>query len=127
MSDPLPSTDYHGMEYPLEQLPAIWKKLCEELRGHAKECEAEDPELAMRFRHRAISINCCAEQLEWSLAHPSPAAPREDGYMPLEKDDAEQAIWQAIKNISIGNKTDDKLILSELRKLGCWIYKEHSA
>ena len=34
------------------------------------------------------------------------------------KDDAEQAIWQAIRDICSGNKTDDKLILRNLSKNG---------
>jgi hypothetical protein len=37
---------------------------------------------------------------------------------PLSADDAETALWNAIQNIEIGNKTDDKLILVELEKLG---------
>ena len=36
----------------------------------------------------------------------------------LCKDDKEQALWQAIQNITFGNKTDDKLIVAELEKLG---------
>lgn len=67
-----PVEEYRGMEYPLEELPAIWLALAEELRGNAKEVEQDEPEQATRFRHRAISIIACAEQLKWSLAHPSP-------------------------------------------------------
>lgn len=39
----------------------------------------------------------------------------------LSKDDAETVLWQAIEAIKIGNKTDDKLILAELRRLGYWL------
>jgi hypothetical protein len=39
----------------------------------------------------------------------------------LRKDDAEQAIWQAIKDIRLGNPTDDKLIVANLRERGIWL------
>ena len=37
---------------------------------------------------------------------------------PLSNDDAETVLWQAIQDIRIGNKTDDKLILKNLRDRG---------
>ncbi len=60
--------EYHGMEYPLEQLPDIWFKLAAEVKANAKEIEMDDPQLAHCFRHRAIAIFACAEQLKWALA-----------------------------------------------------------
>lgn len=39
----------------------------------------------------------------------------------LSQDDAENAVFQAIWDIKIGNKTDDKLILENLRKNGIWL------
>lgn len=39
----------------------------------------------------------------------------------LSKDDAETALFRAIWDIKIGNKTDDKLILENLRKAGIWL------
>lgn len=47
------------------------------------------------------------------------------GLMPviLDRDDARLALWKAIGNIKIGNKTDDKLILQELHALGFGICK----
>lgn len=41
--------------------------------------------------------------------------------MLLDQDEARLRLFQAIGNIAIGNKTDDKLILEELRKLGFWV------
>ena len=43
---------------------------------------------------------------------------RDDHPRLLDKDHAEVALWQAIRNIQIGNPTDDKLILKELWDLG---------
>lgn len=45
----------------------------------------------------------------------------EDGWRPLSIDEAELRLHQAISNIKFVNKTDDKLIISELRKMGCYI------
>ncbi len=39
----------------------------------------------------------------------------------LSQDSAENALWKAIENIQFGNKTDDKLILEQLRKQGVWL------
>lgn len=39
----------------------------------------------------------------------------------LSQDDAETELWQAIQRIKIGNKTDDKLILEQLRAAGFWL------
>lgn len=69
-----PMPEYHGMKYPLEQLPGIWLALAEELRGYAREAE-DEPEYAIRFRQRAISIIACAKQLKWSLANRFPVIP----------------------------------------------------
>lgn len=41
----------------------------------------------------------------------------------LCNDDQEQAVWQAIKDIEIGNETDDKLIVGNLHKRGYVIVK----
>lgn len=57
------------------------------------------------------------ESIEWRLWEESKHAPAPQGDA-MCKDDKEQAIWRAIQNIKIGNKTDDKLILSELEKIG---------
>ena len=39
----------------------------------------------------------------------------------LSQDDARLALFQAIEAITIGNKTDDKLILAKLREQGIWL------
>lgn len=46
----------------------------------------------------------------------------------LSKDDAETELWKAIEGIRLGNKTDDKLILENLRQAGVWLarFKEAS-
>ena len=41
----------------------------------------------------------------------------------LNQDDAETKLWQAIKSITLGNKTDDKLILAALKEQGIWLAK----
>jgi hypothetical protein len=41
----------------------------------------------------------------------------------LCKDDEEQAIWQAIQDIKFGNKTDDKMIVSNLHEMGFCVVK----
>lgn len=75
------ASDYRGMEYPLEQLPALWLKLADELKDNAKEVENDDPALARTFSHRAISIIACAEQLTWALTNRrTPPA----GWKPIE-------------------------------------------
>lgn len=66
---------------------------------------------------RLVSLHDVEALLDASAPQPN-IAPE-----PLNIDDARLALWQAIKNIKIGNKTDDKLILDELSKLGYWIAK----
>ena len=39
----------------------------------------------------------------------------------LSKDDAQLALFQAIQAIKLGNPTDDKMILANLREAGLWI------
>ena len=55
---------------------------------------------------------------------------KEEDYMPtaapeavtwLSKDDAQLALFQAIQAIKLGNPTDDKMILANLREAGLWI------
>lgn len=43
----------------------------------------------------------------------------------LCQDDAEVELFQSIKAITIGNKTDDKLILKNLRARGVWLAKRN--
>lgn len=45
------------------------------------------------------------------------------GPLSLGRDEARLALFQAIEAVKLGNKTDDKLILEELRKLGVWLYR----
>jgi len=39
----------------------------------------------------------------------------------ITHDEACLALWQAIRDIKAGNKTDDKLIFENLRKAGVWL------
>lgn len=41
----------------------------------------------------------------------------------LSQDSAENALWKAIENVQFGNKTDDKLILEQLKKQGVWLVR----
>lgn len=45
----------------------------------------------------------------------------------LSKDDAQLALFKAIKAIKLGNQTDDKLILANLREAGLWIGRYEAA
>ena len=45
----------------------------------------------------------------------------------LSKDDAQLALFKAIQSIKLGNPTDDKLILANLREAGLWIGRYESA
>ena len=45
----------------------------------------------------------------------------------LSKDDAQLALFQAIQGVKLGNQTDDKLILANLREAGLWIGRYEAA
>ena len=47
--------------------------------------------------------------------------PAQEAVAWLSKDDAQLALFQAIQAIKLGNPTDDKMILANLREAGLWI------
>lgn len=53
------------------------------------------------------------------LTHP--AAPQGEVLTMLDTDNARLEIWKAIKSITIGNKTDDKLIVAKLAGQGVYL------
>ena len=61
-----------------------------------------------------------AFRMRRACAAPSPGAVEQPVVL-LSRDDARLKLWQAIEAIKIGNRTDDKLIIEELRKLGVFL------
>ena len=85
---------------------------------------AEPVTLDMVIQKNLPSIRCFhpdGRQVEFVRRDLMPPAAVPAGFVPLDVDNARLALWKAIGNIQFGNKTDDKLILDELRKLGVWL------
>jgi hypothetical protein len=59
--------------------------------------------------------------------HEPPAPADEVERELVSKDDAQLALFQAIEAIKLGNPTDDKLILANLRRLGFWLVRACSS
>lgn len=55
----------------------------------------------------------------------TPPAPTsgDEGLVELSRDECHLALWKAIEAIKLGNKTDDKLILDNLRDQGVWLHR----
>ena len=90
-----------------------------------KNNDALDPETLLRQIAGKLSTENFANRhpqdaLTWLLdnADDLRQALRQSEWMFIGVKDQNTAIWQAIQNIKLGNKTDDKLIVQELHKLG---------
>ena len=114
-------------------LPSLVRDLASALNRHSAENASNTPDfiLADLLRGCLDAFNkAVTARSKWYGREDEPGSSGPKELTPpstlVTKDIAEVAIFQAIQNIKIGNKTDDKLILAELLKLGFWVSRLNS-